>query len=151
MESRTLGGCSPGGALRRPPAAEMIQTRVRHRKSCSPMAEVDSRTLGRCSAGSELMASTTRRVVTTRERLISALWALDHRVAIGSPADTSSNRDVEEFNSLVGGPDFPDAHLRVVGAGPPRRSRLACGHASEIRGGSGGLQWVPTLRVSGAA
>ncbi len=43
-------------------------------------------TRGRCSAGIALTASATRRVAATRERLISALCAADHRVAIGSPA-----------------------------------------------------------------
>ena len=43
-------------------------------------------TRGRCSAGSALTASTMVRVAVTRERLISALCAADHLVAIGSPA-----------------------------------------------------------------
>ena len=43
-------------------------------------------TRGRCSAGSALTASTTDRVTATRDRLISALCAAVHLVAIGSPA-----------------------------------------------------------------
>lgn len=50
------------------------------------MAEVETSTRGRCAAGSALTASTTARVAATLERLISALCAAVHRVAIGSPA-----------------------------------------------------------------
>ena len=49
------------------------------------MAEVETSTRGRCAAGSALTASTTARVAATLERLISALCAAVHRVAMGSP------------------------------------------------------------------
>jgi hypothetical protein len=52
----------------------------------SPMAEVETSTRGRCAAGSAFTASTTARVAATLERLISALCADVHRVAMGSPA-----------------------------------------------------------------
>lgn len=61
------------------------------RECCLPMAEVETSTRGRCSAGSAFTASTTRRVAATLERLISALCAAVHRVAIGSPVDNEIN------------------------------------------------------------
>lgn len=59
--------------------------RKRSRSKQAPTADVDTSTPGRLSAGSALMASATAVVVAILERLISALWAALHLVAIGSP------------------------------------------------------------------